>query len=80
MFLITRGWEKGGGEGAARPSQVEVTEAGICTNQLSIGRGSRCCVQENKRERGAEQAGCCVQLHFKKEGGKRGQKKWRVPN
>lgn len=72
MFLITRGMGEGGGEGAARPSQVEVTEAGICTNQVSIG-GDRDVVYKKIKEKGGpEQAGCCVQLHFKKEGGKSG--------
>ena len=48
---------EGGGGGAARPSQSEVTGAGICANQLSIGRTKMLCTRKYKR-REAERPGC----------------------
>lgn len=69
MFLITGGMGERGGGGATGPSQVEVTGAGICANQLSIGRGPRCCVQENKRGGGVSERDAVSNSIFKRRGG-----------
>lgn len=92
MFLITGGWGwgemgEGGGGGTARPSQVEVTGAGICANQLSIGRDRDVVYKKIKEKRGRASRMLCPTPFLKGGGGgrggggeRKGEKTRRAPN